>query len=143
MKEQIFQLRSEGKSYRDIQKILGCSKGTIAYHLGLGQKEKSTTRLKDKRSSIRKYLQHIKSENPCVDCGERYPYWVMDFDHLSDKSFNLGKFTTFSVSLDVLKDEISKCELVCANCHRTRTFHRALRTRNSISIEFDGGQPNG
>jgi DNA-binding CsgD family transcriptional regulator len=32
MKENILNLRNEGKSYNEISKILGCSKGTISYH---------------------------------------------------------------------------------------------------------------
>ena len=32
MKEKILKLREEGKSYNEIKKILGCSKGTISYH---------------------------------------------------------------------------------------------------------------
>lgn len=44
MKEKILQLRSEGKSYNEIKKLLGCSKGTISYHCGEGQKEKNRQR---------------------------------------------------------------------------------------------------
>lgn len=43
-KEDILRLREEGKSYREIESQLGCSKGTIAYHLGEGQKEKTLNR---------------------------------------------------------------------------------------------------
>jgi len=32
LKEKVLQLRGEGKSYREIQKILGCSRGTVNYH---------------------------------------------------------------------------------------------------------------
>jgi DNA-binding CsgD family transcriptional regulator len=32
LKNDIVQMRNEGKSYRDIQKILSCSRGTINYH---------------------------------------------------------------------------------------------------------------
>ena len=39
-KEDILRLRSEGKSYREIEKALGCSKSNIAYHCD-GGKEKS------------------------------------------------------------------------------------------------------
>jgi len=46
MKEKILELRNEGKSYREIQKILGCSKSTISYHCGNGQKEKTKNRTK-------------------------------------------------------------------------------------------------
>jgi 5-methylcytosine-specific restriction endonuclease McrA len=44
MKEEILKLRKEGKSYNEIKEILGCSKGTIAYHCGNGQKEKQKDR---------------------------------------------------------------------------------------------------
>ena len=43
-KDDILRLRAEGKSYREIESELGCSKGTIAYHLGEGQKEKTLKR---------------------------------------------------------------------------------------------------
>jgi 5-methylcytosine-specific restriction endonuclease McrA len=52
MKEEILKLRSEGKSYREIQKTLGCSKGTIAYHCGAGQKEKTTKRRQKRRENL-------------------------------------------------------------------------------------------
>ena len=39
MKEQILKLREEGKTYNEIQKITGASKGTISYHCGEGQKD--------------------------------------------------------------------------------------------------------
>jgi DNA-binding CsgD family transcriptional regulator len=32
LKNDIIELRNQGKSYREIQKILGCSRGTINYH---------------------------------------------------------------------------------------------------------------
>lgn len=51
MKEKIKKLRSEGKSYREIQKILGCSKSTISYHCSEGQKEKNLARTAKKRSN--------------------------------------------------------------------------------------------
>ena len=45
-KEQILKLRKVGKSYREIASILGCSRGTISYHCGVGQKEKAKKRVK-------------------------------------------------------------------------------------------------
>ena len=54
-KEDIIRLRGEGKSYRQIQKILGCSKSTIAYHCD-GGKEKSRvlSQLKSRKAICRK-----------------------------------------------------------------------------------------
>ncbi len=49
MKEAILKLRSEGKSYDEIKKTLKCSKGTISYHCGEGQKEKNRNRCRKNR----------------------------------------------------------------------------------------------
>lgn len=51
MKEKIIKLRAEGKNYTEIQYILGCSKGTISYHCGKGQKEKALKRQKKRREN--------------------------------------------------------------------------------------------
>jgi DNA-binding CsgD family transcriptional regulator len=32
LKHQVLTLRAEGKSYREIQKLLNCSRGTVNYH---------------------------------------------------------------------------------------------------------------
>jgi CRISPR/Cas system Type II protein with McrA/HNH and RuvC-like nuclease domain len=52
MKEQILKLRNDGKTYSEIQKELNCSKSTIAYHCGDGQKEKTVKRNKVRRENI-------------------------------------------------------------------------------------------
>lgn len=62
---------------------------------------------------------------PCADCGIEYPYYVMDFDHVSDdKEANLADLVRVGASLVKLQAEINKCEVVCSNCHRIRTFKR-------------------
>lgn len=61
---------------------------------------------------------------PCADCKISYPYYVMEFDHTSDnKVGNVGTLAT-RVGLEALLKEIDKCEVVCANCHRERTYRR-------------------
>jgi len=124
-KENIFRLRAEGKSYREIEQILGCSKGTIAYHLGAGQKEKSHQRYKDIRASYTKRLRGIKEQSGCVDCKENYPHFMLQFDHLPqyekvDLVINIAR----RYSWDRALEEIKKCEVVCANCHSIRTWSR-------------------
>lgn len=52
LSENILRLRGDGKTYKEIQEILGCSKGTISYHLGEGQKEKQKARNKKLTMSI-------------------------------------------------------------------------------------------
>jgi transposase len=135
LSDQIIQLYSEGKSYNQIKDALGCSKGTISYHLGEGQKTKTRNRTQDKRDVIKRYIQEYKQGKKCTDCREEYPYFVLDFDHLADKSFNVSKHRLHTTSLDVIKAEIEKCEIVCANCHRMRTFARlGNESGNSMDI---------
>lgn len=59
---------------------------------------------------------------PCMDCGQRFPPYVMDFDHVGEKRGNIAKMAT-SPRKAVLA-EIAKCEVVCSNCHRIRTYNR-------------------
>ena len=59
MKEQILKLRSEGKTYNQIREELECSKGTIAYHCGEGQKEKSYIRTKKSRKNPQVFLNYV------------------------------------------------------------------------------------
>ena len=44
-KEDILKLRSEGKSYRQIEKELGCSKSLISYHCGNGNEKREYQKL--------------------------------------------------------------------------------------------------
>lgn len=76
------------------------------------------------REEINQYVNEIKSTTPCTDCGKLYPHYVMDFDHLHDKKFEIGRFAHCGYSLEIVKEEIKKCELVCSNCHRSRTWIR-------------------
>lgn len=118
-------LYAEGYSYNKIKAELGCSKGTISYYLGDGQKEKTRARLRDSRSKIRKHIQEYKQDRTCTDCLEDYPYWILEFDHINDdKDFTIGQFQETTSSLDVIIAEIEKCEVVCANCHKNRTHSR-------------------
>lgn len=62
---------------------------------------------------------------PCHDCGQRFPPYVMDFDHVRGEKIDLvPRMAVRPVPLLVLLREIAKCEVVCANCHRLRTHRR-------------------
>jgi predicted transcriptional regulator len=126
MKENILKLRSMGYTYNQIQKELGCSKGTISYHLGEGQKEKTKQRSQKRREEIRDVIRTFKQEKACMDCKIIYPYYVLDFDHISNnKVEGISKMASW-FPLDEIIAEIKKCEVVCANCHRERTHNRRM-----------------
>lgn len=84
-----------------------------------------------KRERIAKRLAEIqkyKAENPCVDCGGKYHPECMDFDHIGDgnKFEVISRMISGGYSEEKVKKEIEKCELVCSNCHRLRTFNRRI-----------------
>jgi hypothetical protein len=53
----------------------------------------------------------------------------MDWDHVRGvKIMNVADMRKRNVALEKILDEIAKCDLVCANCHRVRTFIRSIVT---------------
>lgn len=90
----------------------------------IGFQEKERRRSKKRRDSIANLIIELKSF-PCKDCGKNFPYYCMDFDHLdgSTKKLNIKEIKSSPSRKHVL-EEISKCELVCVNCHRLRTVRR-------------------
>lgn len=132
-------LASEGKSYRQISSELGVSKGTISYHLGVDQKQKTQGRTKQYRSEIDAYLQKIKTAAKyCPDCGEEKQWFQMDFDHVRGvKKFSLSRYHHHTQSLKVVQAEVAKCDIVCACCHRLRTYIRAMEAKIARETEVD------
>lgn len=76
------------------------------------------------------FVSDLKSKTPCADCKQIFPACCMDFDHLPGKEKLGGVSWMLSNRFTLLEiqQEILKCELVCANCHRIRTH--VLRRSN-------------
>ena len=75
---------------------------------------------KEKKDALRDYLL----ENPCVDCGNS-DIRVLEFDHVRGiKKMDVTKMVSHAYSWEKIQEEIDKCEVVCANCHKIRTFGR-------------------
>lgn len=81
----------------------------------------------------REYVAALKS-NPCVDCGQSFIPFAMDFDHVrGEKVSNISALGRFA-SRQKLDEEIAKCELVCAVCHRIRTWSRMSEEAKAKAI---------
>jgi hypothetical protein len=64
-------------------------------------------------------------EVPCADCGGRFPPCAMDFDHRDPRTKRAAVTRMVGrAGVQRILDEKSKCDIVCANCHRLRTFQR-------------------
>lgn len=64
-------------------------------------------------------LNKIKSEAGCRRCKNN-DFRCLDFHHLdqSDKSFEICAGVSKGLSMKIILVEVSKCEILCANCHR-------------------------
>lgn len=74
------------------------------------------------------FIQNYKLERGCVDCGFKGHPAALEFDHLPqfEKKYAISELMVrMNIPHDVLLEEMAKCEVVCANCHRVRTFDRA------------------
>jgi hypothetical protein len=90
-------------------------------------------RKRARAESRTRWLVEFFESHPCVDCGEADPV-VLEFDHLRDKLFEVtNQFA--SRNWQEILDEIEKCEVVCANCHRRRTARRSRSLRFVLSRE--------
>ena len=62
-------------------------------------------------------------KSQCMDCGEG-DVRVLEFDHTDDRE--RAVLTAAYSSIGSAKRELRRCDLVCCNCHRKRTFDRKV-----------------
>jgi len=73
------------------------------------------------RAKVRAIVQELKNV-PCADCSSRFPWYVMDFDHVRGKKLtNIGSMGN-ALTPHAIIAEAKKCDVVCACCHRIRTY---------------------
>lgn len=124
-KDEIIRLHNDKFSYSQIAKILNCSKGTISYHLGKGQKEKTRIRGQHTKAVRKEMLNKLYKSGPCMDCGGIFKPHQMDLDHRPGvKKIANVNLVLKNMSWEDVVIEAEKCDLVCANCHRDRTQNR-------------------
>lgn len=94
-------------------------------------KEKQKAWVKSNQEKIRKQIQAYKEQNGCMDCGIFYPYYVLDLDHRdpSTKLLNPSSIGKQGWGPAKIQEELDKCDVVCSNCHRSRTYLRGLKDK--------------
>ena len=93
-------------------------------------KQQYLRRNQKRTEAVKNQIQDIKSRTSCVDCGNRFHFAAMDFDHRDgvEKRFEIGRRYSLGSMKSLLK-EISKCDIVCSNCHRVRTYNRIQKKK--------------
>ncbi|MBT4005328.1 MAG: hypothetical protein HOF08_04805 [Candidatus Pacebacteria bacterium] len=120
-----------------------CSRAYIKDHYQKNKKyylKKAIKRNKDQKEKSLDFISKYLQSHSCVDCGEK-DILVLEFDHInrSEKKDGIGSIIRKRLSLDVLKEEVLKCEVRCANCHRRKTEKEngSWRLKYSASSSVD------
>jgi 5-methylcytosine-specific restriction endonuclease McrA len=117
MKDQILKLRKEGRTYKQITEILGCSKAVVSYHCSEKVKQKYRDyRNKNRKKSIRDFKSAAGGK--CSICGYDKCSTSLVFHHKNpnNKISSVGEMI-YTHGKRFVEREVKKCVLLCANCH--------------------------
>ena len=91
------------------------------WQLGEPKTEAQRARIRLHRDEMEQWVRDLKESASCDDCGRHFPHFVMDFDHVrGEKIKGVAEFRR-RMMWTAMHDEIEKCDIVCANCHRVRS----------------------
>lgn len=83
---------------------------------------------KSRKKLIKDNYLEIKKKLSCMNCGNN-DFRVLEFDHIdrNTKSFNISDGLKRGYSLEKIRSEMTKCIVLCANCHRIKTYEENNR----------------
>lgn len=85
--------------------------------------EKDNERQNAGRARVREIIVAAKRV-PCADCGGTFRPCVMEFEHRGEKHVKIADWPRRVgyglAAIAKLREEIAKCDVLCANCHRLR-----------------------
>lgn len=122
-----WQIKSQG---RRLSICIPCRKARrkAAWAAGI-ERENNYANKKKNFDRLRDHVWSILKDAQCLDCGIDNPV-VLEFDHVRGEKFSdITRMISSNYSLDKIKEEIEKCEIVCANCHKIRTSTRGNHWR--------------
>jgi predicted metal-dependent HD superfamily phosphohydrolase len=73
-------------------------------------------------AAMRAWADDLKHDIPCNECGKIFHPVVMDWHHRDPETKVAAvAWLVRNAGRQAVLDEIAKCDLVCANCHRLLT----------------------
>ncbi|MEK7458262.1 MAG: hypothetical protein AAB612_02135 [Patescibacteria group bacterium] len=114
--------------FKNIRRATYCKECSREYIKEHYEKNKPYYLKKAKKRNVRlrktehAYVLRFLRSHPCVDCGET-DIVVLEFDHRNqfDKDYEVSQMIQRRMPANKIIDEISKCDVRCANCHRRKT----------------------
>lgn len=82
--------------------------------------EKALRWNKKQANILSDFLFNYLSQSKCIDCGES-DIIVLEFDHRNNKTLSIAEMYQNRYALETIREEINKCDVRCANCHRRKT----------------------
>ena len=83
---------------------------------------------KKHRQTVAEVLRELhlyKEKSGCTDCRNHFPHYVLEFDHLPGmKKIDVVYRVLKNYGEEMAWKEVAKCEVVCSNCHKIRTYNR-------------------
>lgn len=86
------------------------------------------------RQKLSQRVNAIKLERGCADCGYRGHPVALDFDHVdpATKEATVSQLVKAAAAWARVEAEMAKCEVVCANCHRIRTWDQTQDQKDEL-----------
>lgn len=89
-------------------------------------RKKSSESSKRRKAIAQSWIADYLADHHCVDCGESDPI-VLEFDHVrGEKLSHIARMIGTGRQLSLIQEEVAKCDVRCANCHRRVTQARRL-----------------
>ena len=73
---------------------------------------------KERQQQLHKQLVEYKKTLSCSRCGYSEHHSALDFHHISKKDIDICRAAQHGWSWERIMKEVSKCIVLCANCHR-------------------------
>jgi hypothetical protein len=108
--------------YKDPEKRRECRRNWYS-----NNRESEKKHVKRRKKEIKKWFNNYRSKLSCKRCKENHPA-TLDFHHKNrnNKAREVTKIVHEGYGKARIKNEISKCIVLCANCHRKEHYYNKL-----------------
>jgi len=126
--------KSRKDGYNNICRICSNERSRKYYLENNNKHRKVISERNNKNRNIsRDYVLEILKKSKCKDCGNN-DIRVLEFDHLKNKFKNVSSLISAGYSVEIIQNEINKCDVICANCHRIRTINRSFKNYRKMHL---------